>query len=76
MQWVIDQLSKRQQQSQEGRKLRNTKKLKYCKSCNKQWELITTGVTAYYNHLPTYGLRRKTCINCSGSKNQTYKNKG
>ncbi len=79
MDWVVKLLSRRT--DRRYKYVRNTKnsynaeykRLKYCDSCKTTWEILTTGVTAHYGHLPTYGLTRKTCRHCDGTENKTYK---
>ena len=42
-----------------------SKKLHYCESCNKVWELdYHTNKYLYYKNFPTYKLQRKRCIKC------------
>tara|TARA_S200002703_G_scaffold74486_1_gene64272 strand:+ start:9720 stop:9941 length:222 start_codon:yes stop_codon:yes gene_type:complete len=45
---------------------RNNKKytLRYCKSCNKTWEISCEKTVVTYEGLPTYGLERETCKYC------------
>ena len=82
MDWVVKLLSRRT--DRRYKYVRNTKKksynteykrLKFCESCKTTWEILTTGVIINYNHLPTYGLFRKTCHHCKGVEKKTYKEK-
>jgi hypothetical protein len=50
--------------------------IKYCKSCNKCWEITLEDNfrkrdrrIIYYNNFPFYGKIKETCDSCKGDKN-------
>lgn len=45
---------------------KESRRLKYCESCERVWEIGYTGSVHSYGHLPTYKLPRKTCRICKG----------
>jgi len=80
IQWVIDKFSQRPNYSYIPKKSfmrnlhsREARRLKYCKECNKIWEISTTGSILFYEHMPTYGMTRKKCKNCKGIDIRAYK---
>jgi len=46
--------------------------LRYCIDCKKVWVISTTGSILFYDHLPTYGLERRTCKACDNRSTETY----
>lgn len=46
--------------------IKESKRLKYCESCERVWEIGYTGSVHSYGHLPTYKLPRVTCKICQG----------
>ena len=48
---------------------KESRRLKYCESCERVWEIGYTGSVHSYGHLPTYKLPRKTCRLCNGIEN-------
>jgi|TARA_R110000824_G_scaffold10249_1_gene45365 hypothetical protein len=57
--YIPKKASQKNNYSSEGRKL------KFCNKCKMVWEMGITGTILKYDHMPTYGLKRKDCLKCS-----------
>ena len=80
IQWVIDAYGRKgyrgrplQQKNNKNKFTKEARRLKYCKQCSHTWEIATSGVILFYQHLPTYGCKRKKCKRCKGNNIQAYK---
>tara|TARA_R100001082_G_scaffold106772_1_gene79953 strand:- start:650 stop:1090 length:441 start_codon:yes stop_codon:yes gene_type:complete len=78
MEWVIRSLNIKKNMTKIRKGAKNYHhaeftKLKFCENCKKTWERTCTGTIALYDHLPTYGLLRKSCDICKKGSNVTYK---
>ena len=76
MDWILKTGKKIQVRNKKRKKNVHTKearRLKYCEKCKRVWEIGFTGSIHSYDHLPTYGLPRKTCKMCLGESGKPYK---
>ena len=67
MDWMFKPQKKQQRKSKSPNKnvyLRESRRLKFCETCKKVWEVAHQKKILRYDHLPTYGLIRKKCNMC------------